>query len=142
MTNTAQITDPKRIEDFIFGGKATFTLKSQKSGKHIAFSVRKGKDGDAFFVRAHQGGVNGEGGFNYAGWLRDRETTVRLSKKSHPDLDQARMALDWTLRKIHAGEVPQQLEFWHEGRCCRCNRKLTDPVSIELGIGPECLKRA
>lgn len=25
-----------------------------------------------------------------------------------------------------------------EGRCVRCNRPLTDPKSIELGIGPKC----
>lgn len=28
-----------------------------------------------------------------------------------------------------------------EGRCVRCNRKLTHPVSIVTGIGPECAKR-
>jgi hypothetical protein len=24
------------------------------------------------------------------------------------------------------------------GQCCRCWRELTDPVSIERGIGPDC----
>jgi len=33
------------------------------------------------------------------------------------------------------------LEIWHEGRCGRCNRKLTVPASIALGIGPECGQR-
>lgn len=28
-----------------------------------------------------------------------------------------------------------------EGRCLRCNRKLTHPESIEAGIGPECAGR-
>lgn len=28
-----------------------------------------------------------------------------------------------------------------EGRCVRCNRKLTTPESITAGIGPECAKR-
>lgn len=26
-------------------------------------------------------------------------------------------------------------------RCMRCNRRLTNPVSIETGIGPECANR-
>lgn len=26
-------------------------------------------------------------------------------------------------------------------RCLRCNRTLTDPISLELGTGPECRKR-
>jgi len=29
-----------------------------------------------------------------------------------------------------------------EGRCVRCNRKLTHPESIRLGIGPECRSKA
>tara|TARA_R110000822_G_scaffold120633_3_gene254143 strand:- start:6451 stop:6984 length:534 start_codon:yes stop_codon:yes gene_type:complete len=29
-----------------------------------------------------------------------------------------------------------------EGRCVVCNRRLTDPTSIELGIGPKCGGRA
>lgn len=28
------------------------------------------------------------------------------------------------------------------GRCCRCNRTLTVPESIEAGIGPECASKA
>jgi hypothetical protein len=31
------------------------------------------------------------------------------------------------------------VEFWHEGKCGRCNRKLTVPSSIESGFGPECI---
>lgn len=30
------------------------------------------------------------------------------------------------------------VEWQFEGRCRVCNRALTDPVSIELGIGPVC----
>ncbi|HEY1187923.1 MAG TPA: DUF6011 domain-containing protein [Gemmata sp.] len=26
----------------------------------------------------------------------------------------------------------------HDGRCARCRRQLTDPVSIDRGIGPDC----
>lgn len=35
-----------------------------------------------------------------------------------------------------------KLEYLHEGRCIRCNRKLTHPDSIKLGIGPECLNKS
>lgn len=37
-------------------------------------------------------------------------------------------------RKIDASKY----EVLHEGRCVRCNRKLTHPESIKSGIGPEC----
>ncbi|MCH9729159.1 MAG: hypothetical protein K0U84_05675 [Actinomycetia bacterium] len=29
----------------------------------------------------------------------------------------------------------------HSGNCGFCGRKLTDPASVERGIGPECLKK-
>lgn len=29
-----------------------------------------------------------------------------------------------------------------EKRCIRCNRKLTNPTSLETGIGPECAQKA
>jgi len=30
------------------------------------------------------------------------------------------------------------IEVWHSGECSRCGRKLTDPTSIEGGLGPVC----
>jgi hypothetical protein len=38
-------------------------------------------------------------------------------------------------------ELPKGLKVHHEGRCCRCGRKLTVPESIETGLGPECASR-
>lgn len=34
--------------------------------------------------------------------------------------------------------VPETWEFWHEGCCGRCGRRLTVPASIELGHGHNC----
>jgi hypothetical protein len=36
--------------------------------------------------------------------------------------------------------------YWEDqlakaGRCKRCGRLLTEPVSVERGIGPECVKK-
>ena len=31
-----------------------------------------------------------------------------------------------------------QIEFYHMGKCCVCKRALTNPDSIEKGIGPYC----
>jgi hypothetical protein len=35
--------------------------------------------------------------------------------------------------------IPQELR--PGGRCLRCRRKLTDPVSMAAGLGPTCLLR-
>ena len=38
-------------------------------------------------------------------------------------------------------ELPDFIKLYHLGKCSYCSRTLTDPRSIELGIGPECRKR-
>lgn len=130
---TAQLTNTNAAA-FIFGGKARFTLKSRKTGAHISLRVKKAKDGDCYFVYARKGE-----GYSYMGWMKSGDTAVRVSKKSNPAATGApRTALEWSLKKLSEGSVPDQLEIWHEGCCCRCGRKLTDPVSIQRGIGPEC----
>jgi hypothetical protein len=41
-------------------------------------------------------------------------------------------------------EVAERIEadLVRAGRCRRCGRLLTDPVSIERGVGPDCTKKA
>lgn len=52
------------------------------------------------------------------------------------------VAFAWSWARIagHVGHgLPECVEFWHEGRCGRCGRPLTDPESIARGIGPVCV---
>jgi hypothetical protein len=52
-------------------------------------------------------------------------------------------AFAWTWSHIVGEVLPnEQLEIWHEGRCARCNRRLTVPASIASGFGPECAGKA
>ncbi len=34
--------------------------------------------------------------------------------------------------------MPESLEVFHEGPCGKCGRRLTDPTSISVGLGPTC----
>jgi hypothetical protein len=59
---------------------------------------------------------------------------------SHPT-KVARRARYWRLRgRVGAAERIEE-ELADAGRCRRCGRLLTDPVSVERGIGPECVTR-
>jgi hypothetical protein len=49
------------------------------------------------------------------------------------DLAQARM-LDF----VGAPDAQMQMAGRLWGHCCRCGKALTDPVSLERGIGPDC----
>jgi len=51
------------------------------------------------------------------------------------------VAFKVVLQALVTGSMPDWLEIWHEGRCAVCGHLLTDPDSIDMGIGPVCLKK-
>lgn len=63
-----------------------------------------------------------------ARWLT--QTTAKLAD---PTLDPAQRAME--------EDRAQHLRRRLVGACSSCGRTLTDPKSVELGIGPECIER-
>lgn len=48
----------------------------------------------------------------------------------------------WVKARTDAGKAfPEGVEFWTEGRCCTCGRRLTNPDSIHDLEGPVCKGR-
>lgn len=47
----------------------------------------------------------------------------------------------WFWANLARGTFPDTFEFWHEGRCAACARRLTVPQSIATGYGPDCSER-
>jgi len=141
-------TDAKTALDFILAGKSRFTLTSKVSGNSFTFKIDAPKDratGETdhsiLFVKVLNGPDNSwDGDWLFIGFIRP-VCPSRLvgSKKGHPDAPSFR-ALDWTLRQLAAGHIPEALEIRHEGKCGRCGRALTRPESIDSGFGPECIK--
>jgi hypothetical protein len=133
----------RNVEDcrrFIIGGKATFTLRSGRTQARFTYKVKASKDGGVHFVSLMTGPDN-ESHFSYVGYIR-RDVFFYGGAKSRVSRDQKSVqAFEWTWRELMRGNLPDVLEVWHEGRCCRCGRKLTVPESIESGIGPECAGR-
>lgn len=143
MTHPHHITDPADIKAFILGGDATFTIKSKATGDHFTYHVKAAKSRDSlFFVKV---ACDGNDVFRYIGFIKDAycPKILKGDKGADPSSPSVR-ALTWFLNSVWGlrEAALDQVEFWHEGRCCRCNRLLTDPASIERGIGPECAKRA
>lgn len=139
MTHPHLIADATSALGFAFGGRARFTLVSKTTGKRYTYRIAKAKDADMFFASLLVG-QNNEADYEYLGFSKPVQGHAALisgnkGNPAHP----AFKALDWTLRHIGQGNMPETLEFWHEGRCARCGRALTDPASIEAGFGPECI---
>lgn len=146
------------VQDFIFAGNATFTLKSLKTGTRFTYKVRVKKE-DAerlclgqqcpaevvYFVSLLRGPDN-ENDFAYMGVLRKSPPRFFLTAASGKvgRAAPAHKALVWFVQMMRLERsvvLGVSLEVWHEGKCGRCGRKLTVPESIVAGLGPECAGR-
>jgi len=138
MTHPHLLTDAAAAREFMFGGKARFTLVSKETSKRFTFRVAKHKTDEIFFASVLTGPDNGSD-YHYIGYSNGGGfASGKNASPFHP----AFKALAWAEANLRAkGVMPDSLEFWHEGRCAKCARPLTDPVSIQLGLGPECAKK-
>lgn len=134
-----RFTDAGQARQFILAGNARVTLKSTQTGKHFTYRVRKAKDDDVFFVGVLKDGDN-ENGYAPLGIITKKREFKILRRCSFREYSPCWAAFDWMWTRLQANKISDAMEFWHEGRCGRCGRALTDPDSIESGFGPECIK--
>ncbi len=139
MTNTTN----KLEKNFFFGGNATFTVESLKSGEHKTFKIRKGKVSPMYPVASYfvslLSGPDNENSFSYIGIVNPETGNLRLTKNSKrnegsPDV----VVFNWVMKHLFTDGIYPNAKVHHEGKCGCCGRKLTVPESIERGIGPEC----
>jgi hypothetical protein len=130
----------EEIKTFVFAGNAVFTLVSKKTGQRFTFRVRKSdteaKNGPERFWVDLLTGPNNASDFTYIAWLRSGIVHQKRSNEKNPF---SYKAIAWFLTQIWY-DVPclDKVEFHHEGRCGKCGRPLTDPESIQVGLGPIC----
>jgi hypothetical protein len=148
---------PDRLREALEdGGRAVISVRSKKTGQHvpIRFAAKKKKpDGRGYLSR---GTIKGRVGTKDAdvifaddpslAWPDDKVGTFDLRTgewRPTKDVDASRLwaaekALAWALGRY---SLDEKAEVFIELRCCFCGHPLTDPVSIERGIGPECYGR-
>ena len=123
---------------FLFSGNAVFSIKNPRTSKHMTFRVVRSRYAKMYFTY-----VLGGQEWQYVGCVfTDMPMEVRKGRKGMAYNTTSFQAASWVFRRL--GNLKKDLtgaEFWHAGKCGRCGRQLTDPTSIELGIGPECRKR-
>lgn len=153
------------------GGRRSvaLTLASVPTGRHYTYRIRRaaetGRDGRP--ARRRPWFVDDGDRGQYLGRIADRgdpagdSPSPDDSPSPGPFLTDARggaaAAFSWAWPRLLAGAerarevraagdaapgpLPAGLEVWHDGACCRCGRQLTDPASVEAGIGPTCRAR-
>jgi hypothetical protein len=149
-----QITNWADASKFILAGNATFTLVSKKTGQRFTYKVRHASDYDPTTSPYRQGkvmafvsvltGSDNENSYSYLGVFKMGAGYCYGAKSALGGDSPSAKAFAWFHRAMYtqatmeSGSVPEAVEFWHEGKCCRCGRKLTVPSSIASGMGPEC----
>ena len=138
-----QLIYPEDINTFLFAGSATLTLHSKKSGKHFTYKVSK-KDKDKpdstfYFVSVLTGPDNSH---DYKCIARFVDDVLYKNNKTN-STSQSWIAFSWFWQNLqhcltNQLAMPADLQIFHEGRCGRCNKKLTVPESVATGFGPEC----
>lgn len=119
---------------FILGGKSTFTLKNPRTLNRLTYNVNKHKNDDIYFAKV----LTGPSTWSFIGTIRP-DGNFQHSKKSLISKDsQSVKVLDFVTNRIKMDRLPEFIEIWHEGKCCKCGRPLTDPESIKIGMGPNC----
>jgi Family of unknown function (DUF6011) len=132
----------EEMQQFTLAGNATLTLVSEKTGTRYTYKVRQCVEDEErkelWFVSVMYGPDN-EDDFTYIGIIRPNGF-AHGRKSSVPATDIRVKGFEWFWQMVSHGKPPANLVVWHEGRCCRCGRKLTVPESVQDGIGPECRK--
>lgn len=97
---------------------------------HIdGFTFKQSKDGGAVHVTENQKGFH-----EYLG-------TVRGDGKFYP-VSKLPADVKAAILSACADPLKAVLAFGKKfGRCSLCNRRLSDPVSVERGVGPICMER-
>lgn len=142
MNMNAPLPTAQAVTQFALAGNATLTIRSLKTGSRFTYRIRKSEDGRVWFVSYLRGAENdSESSYQFLGTIKgDKSYAHGRKSRIAPDAPVAK-AFEWFEGKVIAQQtLPEQIEVWHEGRCGRCNRKLTVPESIEHGFGPECVK--
>ena len=131
------------LKQFALAGNATLTVRSLKTGAHFTYNIRQAEKTEAnpnpaWFVR-----VLGDGDrWVYLGMLREPTAPLLLTKASKANADSPSVrAFTFTWAHLQTGRLPEQLEVRHDGHCGRCSRTLTNPDSLDLGIGPDCAEK-
>ena len=129
--------------EFVAAGHAIFTVTNGK-GQHYTYRVVKAESSSkhprpAWWVGFLTGPDN-EHDYTYVGRYFAETGRFTLTNGSNLPAESLPVRVFiWAIAVIHGQKrLPDGYSIRHEGMCGRCGRRLTNPESIETGIGPEC----
>ena len=129
-----------QLKDFIFAGNATITLESKTTGNWYTYKIQQSKAKPTLDYIRRLSGSDNDADYAYIGCVySDSEYFSPVKPYNAADKElwpKSIFVIAWLFK--HIDNCTDLINVYHEGKCCRCGRKLTTPESIQLGIGPEC----
>lgn len=140
---SSHLLDLENSKKFILAGNSTFTVVSKSTGKRYTFKVKSNDSEEVFFVSYL---ISGDEKYRFLGTIFKNNTSPYKyfpSRKKTDPKSVVNRTFEWVYNTILTNNQSNfdKIEFWHEGKCGRCGRKLTVPSSIERGLGAFCATR-
>lgn len=139
-----KISNINDIKLFILSGKAIFTLESIITGRWFTYQVnkkvfkQKNEQERTFYFVSVLTGADNKTAYTYLGIINPK-FYLNTTKKSKICKDSISFkALNFFLSKLRKNELYHEINFYHEGVCGKCGKKLTTPDSVSVGLGPIC----
>lgn len=130
----------ENLVPYVFGGNATFTLYSAKTGLRYTFKIKREPNSYWYRVMRLFGDDNTKD-YRYIGCIYQNENSEGPIKWKESAYSEAMKQINFFFRVL-AGEYewPKTMYFYPSGRCARCGRLLTTPESVTTGFGPKCTR--
>jgi len=121
----------------------TFTLINKETGTYVTIKIHTAQRGNLKGKRIVSKLIGHDNTTSYKGFafVNDDDNIIVWKNSRNPKTVKTAQILCSMAIEENASPYSQNVEMKLSKRCMRCNRELTTPESIELGIGPYCLSR-
>lgn len=136
---------PMALPNLFTAGRSVLTFRNNGTGTHMTIKSKQKVDRftkerkPIFYISVSLLGDK-EAGYRYGGiWFNDTKTyilhnTVQEGSQVHKVMEFIKQALANPALLREKG-----VSLFHEGKCARCGIPLTNPESISIGLGSDCL---
>ena len=137
---------PMALPNLFTAGRAVLTFMNTEKGTHMTVRSKQLVDRNTkerkpiFFVSVSLLGDQ-ETGFRYAGTYYSDTQNYKLHSSVQPG-SQVHRVMEFLKKAIANPQIlrDKKVSLFHEGRCVRCGLPLTNPESIAVGLGSDCLE--
>lgn len=115
------------------------TIDNPATGNHRTFRIKTQADDSTFApgerIVALLDGPDNTSNYLQFGFVKPDGSIILWKRYRNSEVFQTYVNM---LRHPQWWTLQRGVRYQYEGRCRRCNRTLTDPLSISSGIGPVC----